>query len=100
MERAEQTRALGSTVRLTILEWLKHPRRHFAHQASAAPEKVGVCITLMADKLGIAQPTATRHVDVLRRAGFLKANRVGRWTYVSRDEEGIDEYRIWVAKHL
>jgi ArsR family transcriptional regulator len=100
MERVEQTKALGSAARLAILEWLKCPGDHFAHQASDDPDEVGVCITLIADKLGVAQPTATRHVELLRRAGFLEARRIGRWTYVSRDEEGINEYRRWIANDL
>nr|WED69746.1 winged helix-turn-helix domain-containing protein [Pectobacterium colocasium] len=61
--RSTQIKALASEPRLEILRLLKHPQQHFSGQTSADPQEFGVCITLIADALHIAQPTASRHVD-------------------------------------
>lgn len=99
-DRLEQTKALASDVRLNILEWLRQPDAHFSHQATGKPSEIGVCVTLLTEKLGMAQPTASRHLELLRRAGFLRVNRVGRWSFFSRDEAGLAEYKSWVNDTL
>ena len=99
-DRIEQTKALASEARMKILEWLKTPQRHFKHQVSGDPAEIGVCVTLIADKLAISQPTASRHLELLRRAGFVKVRRIGRWSYFSRHEAGLSDYRSWLGDHL
>lgn len=99
-DRVEQAKALGSTARMNVLHWLKDPRTHFAHQETGDPAEIGVCVTLIAERLGMSQPAVSRHLDLLRRAGFVTVNRVGRWSFFSRNEEGIAEYRRWVNDGL
>lgn len=100
IDRTEQSKALASETRHAVLDWLKAPGRHFAHQASGDPEEIGVCVTLLTEKLDMAQPTVSRHLEILRRAGFLSVRKIGRWSYFYRDEAGIDEYKSWLNDTL
>lgn len=99
-DRLEQSKALASQARLSILEWLSEPDAHFSHQVTGKPSEIGVCVTLLTKKLGMAQPTVSRHLELLRRAGFLTANRVGRWTFFQRDETAIQGFKGWINEHL
>lgn len=96
----EQSKALASATRLQILDWLKQPGRHFAHQETGDPDEIGVCVTLIADKLGMSQPTVSRHLELLRRAGFVTPHRVGRWSFFSRNEKGLKHYRRRLNEEL
>jgi ArsR family transcriptional regulator len=82
-------RALASDRRLLILEWLKQPRAHFRAQADGDLVKDGVCGVLIAEKLGVSQPTVSAHLKVLSQAGLLTARRVKQWTFYKRDEARI-----------
>ena len=95
VDRTEQAKAVASDVRMQILQWLKVPRRHFKKQVTGDPQEIGVCVTLLAEKLGMSQPTVSRHLELLRRAGFLRVQRIGRWSFFARNEDGLQEYRRW-----
>ena len=94
--RELQVRALAHRSRRDVLGWLAEPDRHFAHQESGPPGEVGVCVTLIAERLGTSQPTASRHLELLRRAGLVTARRDGRWTFHARDEAAIDALKGWL----
>ncbi|MEL7254606.1 MAG: metalloregulator ArsR/SmtB family transcription factor [Pseudomonadota bacterium] len=96
----EQSKALSSEARVAILEWLRAPYDHFAHQETGDPREIGVCVTLITQKLGMAQPTVSRHLELLRRAGFLKVEKIGRWSFFKRNETGIAAYKEWLNDHL
>jgi DNA-binding transcriptional ArsR family regulator len=82
-------RALANERRLQILEWLKHPRRHFPAQVDGDLVKDGVCGVLIARKLRISQPTASEHLNILVRAGLVQGKRIKQWTFYQRDEAQI-----------
>src|SRR3954454_10533914 len=82
-------RALASDRRLMILEWLKQPRAHFRAQVDGDLVKDGVCGVLIAEKLGVSQPTVSEHLKILSQAGLLTAKRVKQWTFYKRDEARI-----------
>lgn len=100
LARQAQAKALASGVRLHILWLLKDPAISFDHQTAGAPEDIGVCVTLLAEKLAISQPTMSRHLELLRRAGFVDVNRIGRWSFYSRNQEGLADYRAWINAEL
>ncbi|HUJ92069.1 MAG TPA: metalloregulator ArsR/SmtB family transcription factor [Gaiellaceae bacterium] len=81
--------ALASPRRLQILEWLKDPVAHFPPQRDGDLVEDGVCVVFIADKLGVAQPTATTHLQTLARAGLVTSKRLGQWTFYKRDEKSI-----------
>lgn len=82
-------RALASDRRLLILEWLKHPKMHFRAQVDGDLVHDGVCGVLIAEKLGVSQPTVSEHLKILSRAGLLNSKRIRQWTFYKRDEARI-----------
>ncbi len=99
-DRTEQSKALANEHRLAILKWLSDPWDHFSHQSSGDPREIGVCVTLFTEKLGMAQPTVSRHLEVLQRAGFVSVKRIGRWSYFTRKEAAVSDYKDWLRDHL
>ena len=93
MTTADAMRALANERRLQILEWLKDPRRHFRPQVDGDLVRDGVCVVLIAEKLGMSQPTASEHLKVLARAGLVRPKRIKQWTFYKRDEARIREVK-------
>jgi DNA-binding transcriptional ArsR family regulator len=89
---AEVFRALASSKRLMILEWLRDPVAHFPPQRDGDLVEDGVCVIFIADKLGVTQPSATTHLQALARAGLVTSKRVGQWTFYKRDEAAIRSF--------
>lgn len=98
--QTDQTKALANETRLFILEWLKTPDKHFLHQETGKPSEIGVCVTLLAEKAGMTQPTISRHLELLHRANLVKVARKGKWSFYTRDEDGISQYKQWVNENL
>jgi DNA-binding transcriptional ArsR family regulator len=92
--------ALASPRRLQILDWLKDPRAHFPPQRDGDLVEDGVCVVFIADKLGVAQPTATTHLQALARAGLVTSKRVGQWTFYKRDEAAISKLKATIKDEL
>src|SRR5437899_3701868 len=89
MPIVDALKALGNDRRLMILHWLKSPRAHFREQVDGDLVKDGVCGALIAEKLGVSQPTVSEHLKILSQAGLLSAKRVKQWTFYKRDEARI-----------
>ena len=85
----EVVKALASERRLQILGWLKEPRAHFPPQVDGDLVKDGVCAVFIAQKLGVSQPTAGEHLQILARAGLVRTKRIKQWTFYKRDEKRI-----------
>lgn len=100
MDRSIQMKAMSSDVRLTILRLLAKPHEHFADQWSADPVEQGVCMTLIANALDVAQPTASRHLEILRQAGFITVSKSHKWSYCKRDDCVVRGYLEWLALEL
>jgi ArsR family transcriptional regulator len=100
LETLEVLRALASPKRLQILEWLRDPVANFPPQRDGDLVKDGVCVIYLADKLGVAQPTATTHLQALARAGLVTAKRIGQWTFYKRDEAAIRAFKRQLRNDL
>lgn len=92
--------ALASEKRLQVLQWLKEPRAHFPPQRDGDLITDGVCVVFIARKLGVAQPTATTHLQALARAGLVTAKRIGQWTFYKRDEAALADLKRRIAEEL
>jgi DNA-binding transcriptional ArsR family regulator len=86
-------KALANEKRLQILHWLKQPRRHFRPQVDGDLVRDGVCGVLIAEKLGVSQPTASEHLRVLTQAGLIRPKRIKQWIFYKRVEKRIAEVK-------
>lgn len=91
---------MASEQRLTILRLLAEPQENFGSQWSADPVEFGVCMTSIAEALAVAQPTASRHLEILKQAGFITVRKHLKWSYCRRDEAAISDYLNWLGAEL
>src|SRR5881392_1488729 len=100
MPITDALKALGNERRLQILDWLKDPRAHFPPQVDGDLVTDGVCGVLIAEKLGVSQPTASEHLKILAQAGLVRSKRIKQWTFYQRDEVRIDEMKQTILKTI
>ena len=93
MDLSDALKALANDRRLQILEWLRDPVSHFRPQVDGDLVKDGVCGLLIAEKLGVSQPTASEHMKLLVRAGLVRPKRIKKWIFYRRDEARIREVK-------
>lgn len=85
-------KALANPTRLQIMEWLRTPEESFAeYEPIADRATVGVCVTHLAAKTGLAQSTISTYMGTLERAGLVEATRVGKWTHYRRHDARVTE---------
>jgi ArsR family transcriptional regulator len=60
----------------------------------------GVCLLFIAEKLGISQPSASKHMELLTAAGLVTATPIGRWTFYRRNEAAIDAAAATISAAL
>src|SRR5580765_3400983 len=89
MPITDALKALGNDRRLQILNWLKDPRAHFRPQVDGDLVDDGVCGLLIAEKLGVTQPTLSEHMRVLVQAELVIPKRIKQWTFYRRNEPAI-----------
>lgn len=83
-------RALANPSRLQLMHWLKDPDVNFAEYEPIADRAVvGVCVTHLQAKSGLAQSTVSSYMSTLEQAGLVTSTRVGKWTHYRRDENRI-----------
>src|SRR3954462_7824654 len=94
----EPLKALANPVRFQVLQWLRDPEEHFpVDPAVTDPRTVGVCVSHIQAKTGLAQSTVSAYMAVLERAGLVRSTRVGKWTHYRRDEEAIRRFTEEIA---
>ena len=76
-------------------------RRTFALRRTGTWWKTGgPCGLLIAEKLGVSQPTASEHLKILTQAGLLQTRRIKQWTFYKRDEVRIKALKALISKNL
>jgi ArsR family transcriptional regulator len=93
-------RALANERRLQILEWMKDPVANFPPQTDGDLVTDGVCGLLIAEKLGISQPTLSEHMRILTQAGLVRSKRIKQWTFYQREEITIDRIKRAIAEQV
>src|SRR5882757_2988514 len=93
-------RAIANARRLQILEWLRSPTEHFPPQIDGDLVKDGVCGTLIAQKLGVSQPTVSEHLKILSLAGLIRGKRIKQWTFYRRDEAKIKDLKTRILARI
>ena len=97
MPIVDALKALGNDRRLQILNWLKDPRAHFRPQVDGDLVDDGVCGLLIAEKLGVTQPTLSEHMRVLVQADLVIPKRIKQWTFYRRNEARISALKARIA---
>jgi ArsR family transcriptional regulator len=72
---ATKLKALADPVRLNILEFLLDPVQ------TCCSREEGVCACDFENVLGLSQPSVSHHMKLLVQAGFIRAEKRGRWVY-------------------
>lgn len=94
-------KALGNPTRLQIMEWLRTPEASFSeYEPIADRAEVGVCVTHLAAKTGLAQSTISAYMSTLERAGLVRSTRVGKWTHYRRDAPEVDQVVERLQDHI
>ena len=76
-------KGLGDPVRLQMVDVL---RKHAGK----------VCVYELVPLFGLAQPTVSHHLKVLRRAGIVGSEREGLWAYYYVIPEALKELSAWL----
>ena len=71
-------KALGDETRLRVVALLSHGE---------------LCVCHIEAALGLSQPTASRHLSVLRSAGVVEPRREGTWVYYRLASQPDDDCR-------
>ena len=77
--------ALNDETRLTILRFID--------------ENGAVCVCDIESAFGMIQSRISRHLKILKEAGFLRVERKGRWAYYSI-RSPLDKFRQNVLKEV
>jgi len=93
-------RAIANGRRLQILDWLRSPTDHFPPQVDGDLVKDGVCGILIAQKLGVSQPTVSEHLKILSQAGLIRGKRIKQWTFYRRDEARIKDLKTRILARI
>lgn len=92
----QQLKALADPARRRIVEMLK--RKGCCSCDEVATADPGLCVCDVESELKLSQPTVTHHIQVLREAGLIKTEKIGRWLYCCRNEEALDRLGQWLQK--
>lgn len=96
-ERIEaQLKALADPTRRRIIELLK--RKGCCSCDLIDMANAGLCLCDLEAELKLSQPTITHHIQVLRDAGLVRTQKIGRWVYCRREEEVLDCLSDWLRK--
>ncbi|UOQ94794.1 helix-turn-helix domain-containing protein [Halobacillus shinanisalinarum] len=104
MEHIDFFKALSNETRLEILRWLKEPKKHFDNPPGKGPENIdekgGVCVGVIQKKAQLSQSTTSQYLSMMQKAGLLKAERKGKWTYYRRNEKMIQDVSEYLKEEL
>ena len=89
-------KALGDPTRLKILDLLRSRGKSCCELI--AREERGLCACDIEREVGLSQAAVSHHMDLLRRAGLVEAEKRGRWMYYRRNEASLAGLAEAVAK--
>jgi ArsR family transcriptional regulator len=89
-------KALGDPTRLKILDLLRSRGKSCCELISR--EERGLCACDIEAAVGLSQAAVSHHMDLLRRAGLVEAEKRGRWMYYRRNEAALAGLAEAVAK--
>jgi DNA-binding transcriptional ArsR family regulator len=91
-------KALANPVRRNILQWLKTPEQYFPQQYHSF--EAGVCAGQIDQKVGLSQSTVSSHLAILQKAGLIRCQKVGQWSFYERNEQTIQQFLLALQHDL
>lgn len=88
---ARRLKALADPVRLRALAFLLEP------DPACCRTDLAVCACDLESHLGLAQPTVSHHMKLLVEAGFVRAERRGRWVHYELEPAAFAAARAALA---
>ncbi len=83
-------KALSDPARLRIVRILVELPDDRTVLDSRCGTAYGVCFCHLQERLGLAKPTISHHLKVLREAGLIEVVRVGKWSYYRLLPAGLE----------
>ena len=93
---AQLFKALGDPTRLKILDLLR-TRGQSCCDLVARSER-GLCACDIEEAVGLSQAAVSHHMDLLRRAGLVEAEKRGRWMFYRRNDAALTGLAEVLAK--
>jgi len=90
-------KCLSNKVRVQIMEWLKEPETNFPPHETLKHFNDGVCVTYIQEKAGLSQSTISTYLNNMEKCGLLISTRHGKWSYLKRNEDVIQEYIKFIS---
>ena len=92
--------ALANENRLQIMQWIADPLPHFPPQSDGDLVDDGVCVGSIAHKIGLSQPTITKHMGILADAGLVTHKKLKNWVFYKPDPQAIEAAMAQITKDL
>jgi len=89
-------KALAEPTRLKILDLLRSRGKSCCDLISR--EERGLCACDIEEAVGLSQAAVSHHMDLLRRAELVVAEKRGRWIFYRRNESALAGLAESVAK--
>jgi ArsR family transcriptional regulator len=91
-------RAISNPNRLTILNWLLEPEKHFKPHQNTDLREDGICVCFITEKIGLKQPTVTVHMQTLAKAGLVTSKKTKNWVYYKPNRPRIAQFLKDIGK--
>lgn len=86
----QRFKALADPARVRLLRILAElPDEHTVRDPRCGTA-LGACFCHLTERLGLAAPTVSHHLKILREAGLIEVVRAGRWSYYRLRPSGIE----------
>ena len=92
-DTALKLKALADPHRLNVLDFLLQPIQ------SCCSRDEGVCACDLEAFLGLSQPAVSYHMKLLVQAGFVRADKRGKWVYYDLEPAAFAALREELARY-
>jgi ArsR family transcriptional regulator, arsenate/arsenite/antimonite-responsive transcriptional repressor len=91
-------KALSDSTRLKILEILKRPGKSSC--GLIGKNERGLCACDIQEAIGLSQAATSHHLELLKRAGLIHAEKRERWMFYWRNDTAIASLAQQLAKSV
>jgi DNA-binding transcriptional ArsR family regulator len=78
--------AIADPTRRLILQTLR------VRGACSIGKDVGLCASDIEQRIPLSQPTISHHMSILKKAGLVKAEKLGQWMWYRRNDRALRQF--------